>query len=788
MSRLTATQVISLGEYLEPDFNPASLTISQLLGVLGYHNIQYPTPYSKAKLVKVFNDEVKTRAAKFKKERMKRNNSAPSDDGIMDGVTGRPLAAVRKTAPRRSSRRLSQAPVEVEDDEEDVPPPEPPKRRRSSAQPTLGGSSRRRSTVQPPLIEESEPEEEEVQPPKKIVRSKKSTSRRISEKFGEDSGWEDNNIFQSGAESSSPARPSPARTRVPRKSGTVRRSRKSMSAPPDSSPTRSSPFSPPESSFNPRFDRPPPPLVFPSPVQKPKSIPAPVSPFQFVPREPSKEEEDRDEYHAGEGHLQQEVYEDIIVPVKKEEDDQEPELQHPDDERDEVEGERELGESEEKQLVTSESAELAPGAARLTFSRLSIRLAILLSVILAAIAMWDYKMESAAIGFCDTDSKTNDALEAARSYRDAVEACNKENRTELYLPSLRDSDLNETAIACPLPPLVPRPHPDACTPCPRQATCSQFSVQCDNGYLLKPPLLLGFLPDPPHSFNLSISSSSTPSEIIWSLLSTGLNGLPGLGPIALPPRCVPDPKLQLKISALGKAMKSMLSQERGSRLCVGGKELKKVYSEEDGGEARKWGVELETLREIVKGKTSPSLKSAFNETFDKAVEELVAWGRVLRSSDKEGNSYLASKDADLTWGCMITVKSRELWAAWRQTALGVVVAILATLFARLRVLKKKSEARRVSELVQIALDTLRNQELAHHTDPVSTPHPYLSSIQLRDVILQNEHSIPTRRRLWDKVEHIVEGNANVRANLEEIEGGDELRVWRWVGNTGRGLA
>ena len=110
-----------------------------------------------------------------------------------------------------------------------------------------------------------------------------------------------------------------------------------------------------------------------------------------------------------------------------------------------------------------------------------------------------------------------------------------------------------------------------------------------------------------------------------------------------------------------------------------------------------------------------------------------------------------------------------------------------TFLARLRVTQKKTEARRVGELVQIALDTLRNQELAHYTDPVTTPHPYLSSIQLRDVILQNEHSIPTRRRLWDQVEHIVEGNANVRANLEEIEGGDELRVWRWVGSTGRGL-
>ena len=91
MSRLTSAQVISLGEYLEPDFDPSTLTVSQLLGILGFHNIRYPTPYTKGKLVQLFNDEIKTRAAKFKKERIKKENSIPSDDGIMDGITGEPL-------------------------------------------------------------------------------------------------------------------------------------------------------------------------------------------------------------------------------------------------------------------------------------------------------------------------------------------------------------------------------------------------------------------------------------------------------------------------------------------------------------------------------------------------------------------------------------------------------------------------------------------------------------------------------------------------------------------------
>jgi len=113
------------------------------------------------------------------------------------------------------------------------------------------------------------------------------------------------------------------------------------------------------------------------------------------------------------------------------------------------------------------------------------------------------------------------------------------------------------------------------------------------------------------------------------------------------------------------------------------------------------------------------------------------------------------------------------------------MAVLGTYILRRRRTQARVEDKRVAELVQLALATLRNQEMAHHTDPVSAPAPYLSSLQLRDLVLQDEHSVAARARLWARVERVVEGNANVRANLEEVPGGDELRVWRWVGGPGR---
>ena len=102
MSRLNTSQIIALGEYLKPDFNPNTLTVGQLLGLLSHHDIKYPTQYNKSKLVDLFNAEIKPKAKKFTRERIKRENSQASEDGITDGITGRPLneKQVRVHGPR----------------------------------------------------------------------------------------------------------------------------------------------------------------------------------------------------------------------------------------------------------------------------------------------------------------------------------------------------------------------------------------------------------------------------------------------------------------------------------------------------------------------------------------------------------------------------------------------------------------------------------------------------------------------------------------------------------------
>jgi hypothetical protein len=227
----------------------------------------------------------------------------------------------------------------------------------------------------------------------------------------------------------------------------------------------------------------------------------------------------------------------------------------------------------------------------------------------------NFKFESSPIGYCDTGRNTNDALEQLRSQRGAIEACNRENRNLLFLPPLSvDSPKAGEAgegnggvdmSPCPLPSLLPLPHPDTCTPCPEHATCTQYSVTCDVGFLLRPHPLGFFLQAVPSTQNLLLSSSSSPSEFTWKLLSGFLDGVPGLGSVALPPRCIEDPKRKRNIGALGKAIESYLGQERGHRLCIGSAE--ETLPDADGGESRRWGIAVSDLRDTMRKKTKVGL-------------------------------------------------------------------------------------------------------------------------------------------------------------------------------------
>jgi len=216
---------------------------------------------------------------------------------------------------------------------------------------------------------------------------------------------------------------------------------------------------------------------------------------------------------------------------------------------------------------------------------------------------YDYKVKSASIGFCDTGKDTNDALVAARDRHMAMKECNFEHRPKLW------ADDREDNPDCPLPIFSP----DSCTPCPRHSTCTQHTVSCETGYLVRPHPLLSFLPRPSTATSMSWSfpeewEPDYPVDYVWKAVGSVANGVAGFGPVALPPRCVEDPKRKRHIGALGKAIEAFLAQERGRKLCAGmsPKEVKVDGENEQLIEARTWGVSLDNLKGLLREKTAVS--------------------------------------------------------------------------------------------------------------------------------------------------------------------------------------
>ena len=216
---------------------------------------------------------------------------------------------------------------------------------------------------------------------------------------------------------------------------------------------------------------------------------------------------------------------------------------------------------------------------------------------------YDYKVKSASIGFCDTGKDTNDALAVFRERHLAMKECNFEHRPKLW------ADDREDNPDCPLPIFSP----DGCTTCPKHSTCTQHTVTCETGYLIRPHPLLSFLPRPSTSTSMSWSFSEQwepdyPVDYVWKAIGSVANGLPGFGPIALPPRCVEDPKRKRHIGALGKAIEAFLAQERGRKLCAGisPNEVKVDGENEQLIEARAWGVSLDNLKGLLREKTAVS--------------------------------------------------------------------------------------------------------------------------------------------------------------------------------------
>ncbi|EPQ32256.1 uncharacterized protein PFL1_00453 [Pseudozyma flocculosa PF-1] len=389
---------------------------------------------------------------------------------------------------------------------------------------------------------------------------------------------------------------------------------------------------------------------------------------------------------------------------------------------------------------------------------------VILVGVVAFWALW-YTRESRTIGYCDTGSTTNSLLIQRELEAQAAAAA---SRAALAEGQQHDDDDDESALAGQIVPDFLRP---TCTPCPDNAVC-------------KDTRLLGCI------------SPDYVVEHAW-LDNVPLSGL--LLPLGwVRPSCVPDTAKLVLAADLASSINIRLAKWKGEVVC--GKQgphasVAALVKKGSRPELR-YALPEPLVRQVMfdsrdRGRVSEEL---FEQLWDLAMEDVVdSDGNVIRiasnSSDPAlamAEPLLAARAPILSIGCRSRLAVRALIErTWIYAALLASALIAGSVLSRRRK-AMRDEKRKVTELVQVALERLQEQDHLHSVDPVSHPESAMPTSHLRDHVLRSEHSRSARQRLWKKVANIVEENSNVRTNEVKWRG-EYQRVWEWVGVAGVGV-
>jgi len=176
-------------------------------------------------------------------------------------------------------------------------------------------------------------------------------------------------------------------------------------------------------------------------------------------------------------------------------------------------------------------------------------------------------------------------------------------------------------------------------------------------------------------------------------------------------------------------------------------------------------------------------ETEIGSVFSTAVQELTEQGLIITGKGDDGISWIAAKDAHITLQCRVVVWLRSSWRAYRVPVSLAAATVFLVWWSYYNWQSRQTETRRAYDLVPQVFTVLQSVAVSHQRNPREFPSAAILSSQLRDALLAETHSVAARKRLWDRVEAVVEDNANVRVAEEEVAG-DLGKAWRWVGGAG----
>ncbi|CAK7220062.1 inner nuclear membrane protein enriched at telomere/subtelomere region [Sporothrix curviconia] len=724
-------------DYLQPGFDPASLTNPRLRSILVTYNVHYPSNAKKPELVELFNEHVAPQAKKIlaRRARAKRSSmgivdAQPSTSSYSQSTTAyggdsfdqrdhedQQLVSPKKRRPGRPSSSHAATPHidELDKDEEDARRRErrssPRKRssRASSFQPadimtasdtdtsaTVRPPSRRVRTKTPQV--KLEPTEEERYLATPVAAQSSRDARPSSVGDDSDTVFTYDNPFQSGSSPMSGSSPAQRRrtTHYDEPASHKRLSTSTASSRKQAGGSRvvSSP------AMQASYDSPP--------IRG--ALQRQMSPFIQAASpspEPEVEEDEEEEY--------QEDY-DPLEPGEEFTPEEQLELTQ-------EEAVQRQQHSSSSGRRTAKNNKAVVRRRRSVASALATPLWVLLLTLFGIYAAW-YRQEKRAVGFCGVG-------------RLAVPLLSEQIEKLEWLPDwVRDIEIPANLQVFVEP---------QCEPCPSHAFCySDFTVRCENGYIEKPhPLSLG-------------------------------------GLVPLPPTCEPDGERARRVKAVADKAIEELRDRRAQWECGD-------LTDEDGQVPDDPAIDVPVLKEVISEKRSKKMsKEEFDDLWTAAIGD-------IESRDE------VESEPDSTYAYPIGPVAPQIPEQFQTPAYLLILSFLAVIFTRSRFRAHRATLARVPALVDLVLERLAAQkELWLYDDEVEggeqdaddssfLPDPFLFLPQLRDDVLRATHSLAARERIWKHVRAVVEQNSNVRTGQREGRNGEVGRAWEWIGPVGNAL-
>ncbi|KAJ1030432.1 hypothetical protein NDA16_001341 [Ustilago loliicola] len=780
--------MVERDDYMREGFDPNSLKVAQLRGILVEHEIPFSSVSRKSELIDLFNREVLPKTALLRK---KNASIVASSSGIIDmrdrrsdteitpeqtpakrkpgrprkseastpsktsakPSTSTPAAKTTRTPARKKSSLANQLATAADTDAE--PEEEEPKQEEVVVEvPVKRGRGRPRKSAPASVaapVEVSEPEDDTrsirrvsfgrtESPPSSVSRKAKRLS--YGGKSDEDGTFSDSNPFQSGSEAfpapgvaaSVAASARKARRKTTDGTTTLRKKTSSQPLKPDS-PSKQSAKQQQSSS----------PSVTSTLRNYMDQAVAAATPPRIIGRLTGTTSADSTGGHAADDEATTRRGKDVSTDVGAEADEEDFDLDaftSPSA----LAKMRILRRQKDKQRRREQRGGKSLGD-YLINSIYTLAFIGILSWI-----VW-YARETRALGFCDTNSDTNAIVEDRRL-------------TALAFAQASNETVEDTTI-------LPTRFQPTCTPCPPHANCADGKViGCSSDDWVLQPNLRSHIPLA--NFFLPLSTTA--------------------------PRCYPDTQKLVLASELAQAISHMLAEFKGEIVCGTQKPHATVRALPKKVVLENGNLTYSIAEQAVKRSMSATRDARVDEDYFEQIWYMALFEltdprsniiRVPISSSPASSSgeevatsyYLAAKEPALSLSC----RSRLALKGWvlraRLYFFLLLSAVSTFLYLRYRLSASRAENAKVALLVSAALERLQEQEYQHAVDPVLYPDDFVPLSHLRDHILSEEHNGKTRNRLWKKVAKIVEENSNVRTRQAQKKG-EWLRVWQWVGVEG----